>query len=310
MNHAQRFLVVLGVLIAGPGARGQEAAVKAGEAFIRRYDTNGDGWLNFEELKDADQFKKMDKNGDGKITVADFLQKATSSGSDRMMMMNNRELYRYYGFHTIGKYDRNHDGVLDEEELRFLLITVMDKDEDQVVNAAEIKRSLSPPGLALEEGWFQKDAKALDTNGDGVITSAEMRVPEVVMHALDKNRDGRVSLEEMAHAQVNVMGGYLPRLHEISDSIGKLGKLDKANWLGDPDMFRRLDEDKDGFVSVPEFDRYTRALRTTLSLCNDFVTRQDLDGDLKVSRREFSGTDSMFLRMDRNHDGAVTAADR
>src|SRR5262249_39382771 len=190
-------------------------------------------------------------------------------------------------------------------------LVAMDRDEDLVLNPLEIKKSKSPPGMVLEEGWFAKEAKAMDQNQDGVITLEEMRVPEIVMRALDKNKDGRVSLEEMARAQVmNVMGGYLPRFHELSDAIGRLGKLDRANWAGDPEAFKRLDEDKDGVVSVAEFDRYARALKSALSLCNDFVTRNDLDGDGKVSRREFPGTDSMFQRMDRNHDGYVTAADR
>ena len=177
-----------------------------------------------------------------------------------MMMMSpeNRQLYRYQGFGTIAVYDRNKDGVFDEEEMKLLLIVSMDYDEDKVLNAMEIKRSRSPPGLMFEEGWFQKDAKLLDTNGDGVIVPSEMRVPEVVMRALDKNKDGKISLEEMARAQVGTLGGYLPQFQEMSDLIGQKTKVDRANWLGDPDLFRRLDDDKDGFISVTEFDRYAR----------------------------------------------------
>src|SRR5262249_52002637 len=157
------------LLLAG-SVRGQIEAVKAADAFIRKWDANGDYWVSFEEFKDAEAFKKMDKNGDGRITVADFLQKTASSPEDRQMMMTSREIYRYQGFQTIPKYDRDHDGFLDENELKFLLITVMDFDEDRVLHAQEIKHSKSPPGLQLEEGWFVKDAKAWDTNGDGVIT--------------------------------------------------------------------------------------------------------------------------------------------
>jgi Ca2+-binding EF-hand superfamily protein len=296
-------------------AEAQESPVKTGEAFIRKYDANGDGYVAFEEWKEPEQFKKADKNGDGRITIADFLAKAVAQGGDRMSMMmkrgNDRKLYVFEGFHTMPFYDRNHDGFLDEEELEFLIVLVMDHDEDRFLNAIEIKRSRTPPGLALEEGWFQKEAKTIDQNGDGVITPAEMRVPEQVQSGFDKNKDGRVSLEEIARAHiVNVLGGYLPRYHELSDAITRLGKLDRANWLGDPEMFRRIDEDKDGVVSVPEFDRYGRGIRNSLVLCNDFVTRHDLDGDQKVSRREFPGSDSMFQRMDRNHDGFVTVSDR
>jgi Ca2+-binding EF-hand superfamily protein len=288
----------------------QEAAVKAADAFIRKHDMNGDYRLRFEEFKDAEAFKKQDRNRDGQITVADFIPSAAPSNEDRMMMMADRALYRYEGFQTIPKFDFNRNAVLEEHELVFLLITVIDYDEDRVLNAYEIKRSRIPPGLALEEGWFQKDAKAFDQNADTVIVTSEMRVPDVVLRSLDKNKDGKVSLEEIARAQVAVIGGYLARFHELSDLVGKLGKLDKANWAGDPDLFHKLDADGDSSVSAAEFDRYARALKTTISMCPDFLTRHDVDGDLKVSRREFPGTDSMFARMDRNKDGVVTPTDR
>jgi Ca2+-binding EF-hand superfamily protein len=303
--------VLCAAIAASSAARAQEAAVKAGEAFIKKWDSNGDCWVSFQEFKDAETFKKMDKNGDGRITVGDFLMKSAGPG-DSMMMMSpeNRQLYRYQGFQTIAIYDRNKDGVLDEDELKFLLIVVMDADEDKVLSAMEIKASKSPPGMSLEPGWFQKDAKAFDTNGDGVIVPSEMRVPEVVIKGLDKNKDGKISLEELARAQVALIGGSMPQFFEMSDLIGQKTKVDRANWLGDPELFRRLDEDKDGFVTAIEFDRYARNLKQALSLCNDFVTRHDLDGDQKVSRREFPGGDSMFHRMDKNHDGVVTSADR
>jgi Ca2+-binding EF-hand superfamily protein len=305
-------LFLLAALIAPAGAA-QEAAVKAGEAFIRKFDMNGDGWLSFEEFKDPAEFKKLDKNKDGRLQVGDWMPKpANVSGESMMMMMSsdNREQYRYYGFQTIAKYDRNRDGQLDEDEIKFLLLLVLDYDEDRVLNQLEIKKSRTFPGLMLEEGWFAKEAKVLDTNGDTVVTPQELRIPEVIMRGLDKNKDGRLQLEELAKAQVGVMGGYLPRYHEISDLITAKSKIDRANWLGDPSLFHRLDEDKDGFISSAEFDRYGRGLQQALALCNDFVTRHDIDGDGKVSRREFPGTDSVFLRMDRNHDGFVTSADR
>jgi Ca2+-binding EF-hand superfamily protein len=227
-----------------------------------------------------------------------------------MMMTADRALYRYEGFQTVPKFDFNRNAVLEDSELAWLLMTVIDFDYDRVLIAPEIKKSPSPPGLALEEGWFQKDAKLMDANADGVITASEMKVPEAVSRGLDKNRDGRVAIEEVARGMVTVVGGYFGRLHDQSDLVGKLGKLDKANWLGDPDLFHRLDADQDSAVSAAEFDRYLRALKAILEMCPDFLTRHDLDGDQKVSRREFPGTDSMFARMDRNRDGFVTSADR
>jgi Ca2+-binding EF-hand superfamily protein len=301
---------LLAPLLLAATVRAQDG-FKAGDAYIRKHDVNGDYRVHFpDEVKDAEAFKKVDRNGDGYITIGDFLQKSASSNEDRMMMMNAREVYRYYGFQTIAKYDRNSDAVLDDDEMRFLLMAVLDYDEDRVLNPAEMRKSRAPPGLALEEGWFAKEAKAMDANGDTIVTMAELRVPEIVMRPLDRNHDGKVSLEELAKSQLALVGGYLPRYHELSDTIGKLQKLDKANWQGDPDVFHKLDQDQDSAISLAEFDRYSRSLKAVLSLIPDFVSRHDLDGDQKVVRREFPGTDSMFARLDKNRDGVVTSQDR
>ena len=39
------------------------------------------------------------------------------------------------------------------------------------------------------------------------------------------------------------------------------------------------------------------------------VSRLDTDGDGKVGRAEFAGTDAAWRRMDRNGDGYITVAD-
>ncbi|HEX7809590.1 MAG TPA: deiodinase family protein, partial [Thermoanaerobaculia bacterium] len=38
--------------------------------------------------------------------------------------------------------------------------------------------------------------------------------------------------------------------------------------------------------------------------------KQDADGDGVISRKEFSGDDASFARLDRNHDGVLSDADK
>ena len=178
-----------------------------------------------------------------------------------MMMMSpeNRQLYRYQGFGTIAVYDRNKDGVFDEEEMKLLLIVSMDYDEDKVLQPMEIKKSRTPPGLMFEEGWFQKDAKAFDTNGDGVIVPSEMRVPEVVSRALDKNKDGKISLEELAQGAgrddrrlpAAVPRDVRPDRPEDRRSTARTGSAIPTSSGGSTTT-------RTAFISVTEFDRYAR----------------------------------------------------
>jgi hypothetical protein len=51
-------------------------------------------------------------------------------------------------------------------------------------------------------------------------------------------------------------------------------------------------------------------LRATLGLATDFLLRFDLDGDGRVARPEFPGSDATFARLDVDRDGFVTPKDR
>ncbi len=287
--------------------RAQSPALKEFEAVLRKYDTNKDGYLGFDEMKDKDLFKKLDKNGDRRITVADFLPGAAPPKADAAMAA----LPEYDGFQSLPRFDKNHDGVLDDGELRGLLFSICNRSKDGYLTEHEARTSPPPPACTtLTDGWLTREMKEMDRNGDQLIEMKEFRVPEAWLHAVDRNHDGRLSFDELARAEVEVMGGYIAHYQELSAIAGQKQKIDKANWLGEPGLFQRLDENNDGVVSLQEFDRYARKLRAVLALASDFITRFDLDGDGKVSRAEFPGNDAVFARLDRNGDGYVSIDDR
>ncbi len=305
-----RLLIACALLVATSAAPAQDTPAKTADAVIRKYDTNHDGYVGYDELKDPELLKKYDKNGDRRITAADFLAAEKLGGGKNEMMMTLA--LEYEGFQSITKFDTNKDGSFDAAELRFLLFTICSRDRDQVITEREARVSPVPPaaGALLTEGWLFREFKALDGDGDELITMKEFRVPEAWMKALDKNRDGRISFDEFAHAQVDAMGGYIAKYGELFVALGQRQKVDRANWTGDVAMFNRMDENNDQVVTLQEFDRYARSLRTVLGLASDFVTRFDIDGDGKVARIEFPGNDTMFSRMDRNGDGFIAANDR
>src|SRR6266542_2074895 len=90
------------------------------------------------------------------------------------------------------------------------------------------------------------------------------------------------------------------------------GVITRAEWRGNDESFRRHDTNGDGVLSGDEVwgpagrqeteaqDRARREER--LARC----TRADRNGDGRISFREWTGSEAMFDRMDRNHDEFIS----
>lgn len=103
--RAKRFSILAATLLAGtalahgygPGPKGR---------FLDRLDTNGDGKITRAEFDQAhkariqEHFKKLDADDDGKITLAEF-EKARLA----------------WGARGFARMDRNGDGVIEPEEM-------------------------------------------------------------------------------------------------------------------------------------------------------------------------------------------------
>ena len=94
--------------------------------------------------------------------------------------------------------------------------------------------------------------KAADTNGDGLISRAEAAaLPRLSerFDAIDANRDGQVSFDELRAARRHgPHGGMMKRLDADGD-----GKVSKAEALAAAEKrFDRVDADKDGFITADE----------------------------------------------------------
>jgi Ca2+-binding EF-hand superfamily protein len=74
-------------------------------------------------------------------------------------------------------------------------------------------------------------------------------------------------------------------------------------------MFKQLDADLDGSISVEEMRIARKAMEEPASdeQAREAITAMDKNGDGKVDAGEhLAMADALFLRTDANHDGAVT----
>lgn len=111
--------------------------------------------------------------------------------------------------------------------------------------------------MAHPEGQWHGGAKlerlrAADTNADGLLSRTEAAaLPRIAerFDAIDANRDGQVSFEELRGARHKARGErFLARLDADKD-----GKVSKAEALAKAtERFDRVDANKDGFITADE----------------------------------------------------------
>jgi Ca2+-binding EF-hand superfamily protein len=103
--------------------------------------------------------------------------------------------------------------------------------------------------------------KAADADGDGVVSAAEHAgAAKKMFDAMDRNRDGKVTAQEMDRAQPKVAGK----------------KADQAA-MRSADKIKLVDRDGDGALARTEHEQASKAL----------FAKMDADGDGRVSEAEW-----------------------
>jgi Ca2+-binding EF-hand superfamily protein len=155
---------------------------------------------------------------------------------------------------------------------------------------------------------------SIDSDEDGILTSAEISASTAALASLDTNRDGKLSGSEWVTALGPRSGRLLPP-EPVRSAVTPVHPLHRA-----------LDSDADGELSASEIADSARALQefdrnhdgqvTLGELLPDAVADQlalfmqlDRNGDGRISRTERRGSDAqLFLdAADSNSDGFVTA---
>ena len=271
-----------------------EAGRAAFDRLLKLGDANKDGKLDFEEVRalagklrtlgpglgNAERFREMDKDGDGKISRAEFTGPAPlfdRVDADKDGFITRAEATRFAAANAPGGQVAN----------RF---KAMDKDGDGKVTRAEFT---GPPGVFA----------AADADGDGALTLEELAryagqpVPKDATEA-PKGKPEAPKAEPSPAA-----GPFAQRLRAM-DKDGD-GKVSRAEFTGRPAMFDRLDRNNDGYITRDELPGANLGAAAK-GQPGRLLRAMDKDGDGKISKDEFTGRPAMFDRLDRNKDGYIS----
>lgn len=238
-------------------------------AWFEVCDHNANGWLSFSETKFSlrftrPRFQAFDEDRDGRLVQSEFdefyVHSIVHSGrfvpplvraSEGPPPQRTPEQMR-------NAYDIDLDGLLSDVELSRLL--------------ADYGRESAPVDVVLG---------SLDVSGNGSLELDELEGLHAVLYPIVLE-DGSGGAEAPARAAsvAELFGAVEPRGQEPGATPTP------PRIVGPVSLFRRLDLDDDGYVTVDDLEDLLRPVRVTVRP-HTVVNTLDRDGDFRLSEAEF-----------------------
>lgn len=298
----QRYLAA--AVVAAPAfAFADDAAPPKNEehaALFRKLDGDGDGKLTAREVPDQQRrlverlIDTQDKDDDGKLSESEFVA-GLSEERPRGEMTNpgggrpNPGGGQFNPDEIFGRADRNGDGKLTPDEMPEerregfkQMLTRVDADGDGAASREEFRRGFGGPGQGRPESGPPGEAGRPGMNGAPGFPGMPggPNPGGMLLGALDKNRDGELSAEEIAGASEVLK--KLDRDEDGKVTMRELAPPPPQGGVGGPGQ-------------APDAERMLA-----------FFKQQDKNGDGKLSKEEVGERiRKNFDRIDGNGDGEL-----
>ncbi len=155
-----------------------------------------------------------------------------------------------------------------------------------------------------------QDLRGWDKDGDGLVTRSEFRGPEALFEALDRDADGTLAGRELVSLDAPLEEREDPALQAFRRRLDKQfakrdadedGRLLPGELEG-KFPFEAYDGNVDGALSLAEF---AASLLDTPVAGVVYRERVDADGDGRIARREWTGSEEAFAALDQDDDRSL-----
>lgn len=314
--------------------------------FFDTYDANGDGKVTKDEYTgDPAVFDLIDADHDGVVTLAelgmpsDYKPGTVVKPRDEAPPTRGANLAeRMEKFRRdLAVWDTDKDGKVTKDEYKGKLpFEILDRNKDGVITMDDLragggqgKGEPGMPGMPSRDDLARR-LKEADKDGDGKISKAEFPGAPERFAALDRDGDGVLTKDEVEAALREGLAGDAARGRKMFQRFDKDGdgKVSRAEFPGGDEGFRALDRNGDGFVTEDEVPAggakeprpgkadkpsATGGAPTTPAPedagLGSLFKILDRDGDGRLSRAEFPGTDEEWRRLDRDGNGWIEAGE-
>ncbi|HIF39958.1 MAG TPA: hypothetical protein EYQ74_02510 [Planctomycetes bacterium] len=237
-------------------------------------DHNSNSWLSFSETSislhfSRKRFQAFDSDRDGRFAHSEFEEFYRYSILDGRAFTPPAPVAR--------KPKPPHRSAI---QLR----NAYDTDLDRVLSSSELSNLLVDYGI--ESSSAEAIILSLDESGEGMLSPTEMTVLPSVLHPVDLG-NGRTAptTPGAPKSLLELFGTPLDRFVD-SDSAHSTAAPLPPLIIGPVPLFRRLDLDNDGFITVDDLEQLLRPMRVSVRP-HTVINTLDGNGDFKLSPEEF-----------------------